>query len=164
MMQVRRLVTLTYLTTILFAAQIGLSFLPNIELVSLLIIIYTLVYGRQVFWIIYTFVFLEGLVYGLGLWWINYLYVWSILAIFTLLFRKNTSLILWSIFSGAFGLAFGLLCAIPNVFLTGFAGGVAYWIMGIPFDVLHCAGNAAVCLVLMKPIKRVVEAGKRWIE
>lgn len=64
-----------FLTAVVFAAQVVMGFLPNIELVTLLFILYTLVLGKKVFLIIYVFVFLEGFFYGFGLWWINYLYV-----------------------------------------------------------------------------------------
>ncbi|MDQ9757401.1 hypothetical protein RFZ45_00270, partial [Acinetobacter baumannii] len=64
---------------VLFVAQIALAVLPNIEIVSLLVIVYTLVFERKTIPIIYAFALLEGLVYGFGIWWIMYLYVWTIL-------------------------------------------------------------------------------------
>ena len=77
------IVVMGFLTAVVFAAQVVMGFLPNIELVTLLFILYTLVLGKKVFLIIYVFVFLEGFFYGFGLWWINYLYVWTIQAIIT---------------------------------------------------------------------------------
>ena len=64
----RRLVLCALLAAVMTALQVAMSPLPNIEPVSLLILVYTLVFGRQVFYIIYTFVFLEGLLYGFHLW------------------------------------------------------------------------------------------------
>lgn len=77
-MKTREIVIYGILSAVLLAAQVSLGFLPNIEIVTLLILVYTLVFRKKVFFIIYIFVFLEGLIYGFGLWWINYLYVWSI--------------------------------------------------------------------------------------
>ena len=88
-MKTREIVTMGILSAILLAAQVSLGFLPNIELVTLLLIVYTLVLKKKVFFVIYVFVLLEGMIYGLGLWWINYLYVWSVQAVITLLFRKK---------------------------------------------------------------------------
>ena len=48
------------LTALLFMGQVLMSFLPNIEIISLLIILYTIFFGKRVFWMIYCFVFLEG--------------------------------------------------------------------------------------------------------
>lgn len=88
-MKTREIVTMGILSAILLAAQVSLGFLPNIELVTLLLIVYTLVLKKKVFFVIYVFVLLEGMIYGFGLWWINYLYVWSVQAVITLLFRKK---------------------------------------------------------------------------
>ena len=95
-MKTREIVTMGILSAILLAAQVSLGFLPNIELVTLLLIVYTLVLKKKVFFVIYVFVLLEGMIYGFGLWWINYLYVWSVQAVITLLFRKNDSVWFWS--------------------------------------------------------------------
>ena len=57
------LVTLSLLSALLFIGQIGMSFMMNIEIVSLLVYIYTQIYRKKVFFIIYVFVFLEG---GIG--------------------------------------------------------------------------------------------------
>ena len=113
-MKTREIVIYGILSAVLLAAQVSLGFLPNIEIVTLLILVYTLVFRKKVFFIIYIFVFLEGLIYGFGLWWINYLYVWSIQALITLLFRKNDSVWFWSILSGIYGITFGALCTICN--------------------------------------------------
>lgn len=108
-MKTREIVTMGILSAILLAAQVSLGFLPNIELVTLLLIVYTLVLKKKVFFVIYVFVLLEGMIYGFGLWWINYLYVWSVQAVITLLFRKNDSVWFWSILSGIYGITFGRL-------------------------------------------------------
>ena len=55
------LVTMGLLAAIVFVVQVALGFLPNIELVTLLFILYTLLLGKRVFLIIYVFVFLEGI-------------------------------------------------------------------------------------------------------
>lgn len=64
---IMEIVSMGMMTAILFAAQVLMGFLPNIEIVSLLIVLYAMVYGKKVFFIIYTFVLLEGLFYGFGL-------------------------------------------------------------------------------------------------
>ena len=59
----RELSQMAILTAILFMGQVVLSFLPNVEIVSLLIILYTLFLRKNVFFVIYSFVFLEGFLY-----------------------------------------------------------------------------------------------------
>ena len=151
-LKAREIVILGLMTAILLVAQVGMSFLPNIELVSLLVIVYTLVFRKKVLFIIYTFVLLEGLIYGFGTWWISYLYVWTVLAGITWLLRDMESPLGWAIVNAAFGLLFGALTAIVNLFISGIGGMISYWVAGIPFDLLHCAGNFATALVLFKPL------------
>jgi len=77
-MKIKDIAIIAMLSAILITVQVTLGFLPNVELVSVLIILYTLVFGRKSLAIIYVFVTVEGFIYGFGLWWFNYLYVWTI--------------------------------------------------------------------------------------
>lgn len=149
------LVVSSMLTAVLFAGQVGMQFLPNIEIVTLLVILYTRIYGKRVFAIIYAFVLLEGLFYGFGIWWISYLYIWSIFALAALLI-KSDSVILWSMISGIFGLSFGFLCAVPYFVTGGPGAGLAYWGAGLYFDLLHCGGNVLLCAVLYRPLYKAL--------
>lgn len=152
------------LSAILLVVQIALGFLPNIELVSLLIIIYTLVFKKKVIYIISIFVLLEGLIYGFGLWWINYLYIWFILAFITHIFKKESSPLVWALISGFYGLLFGTLCSIPYFFIglssgtiqNGFNTALAYIISGIPFDLVHGISNFFIALTLFKPLYKLI--------
>lgn len=44
---------MAFLTVLLYVGQVGMSFLPNIEIVSFLVILYTRFYKKKVFFIIY---------------------------------------------------------------------------------------------------------------
>ena len=69
------------LGAITFALQVAMSGLPNIEPVSLLVIVYAVVFGRKCLYPIYVFVVMEILFFGIQMWNINYLYVWALLAL-----------------------------------------------------------------------------------
>ncbi len=153
----RSLAWMGVLTALLFTGQVVMSFLPNLEIVSLLIILYTIFFGKKVFWMIYGFVFLEGFLYGFGMWWFQYLYIWSILAMVVLLLRNNTSALFWSIISGFFGLSFGALCTLPYLITGGPAAAFSYWVSGLGFDLTHCIGNVVLCLVLFKPLYALLQ-------
>ena len=154
---IREVLLLGLLSAILIMVQVALAVLPNIELVSLLVIVYTLVLGKKVFFPIYVFVIAEGLIYGFGLWWINYLYIWAILATVVLLLRKNEQPLFWAIVSGVYGLLFGALSAIPYLFMGGIGAAAAYWVSGIIFDLLHCAGNAIAAVLLLGPSYKLLK-------
>lgn len=151
--QSRRVVLCAMLAAIMTALQAAMAALPNIEPVSLLVLVYALVFGRDVFYIIYTFVLLEGLLYGFHLWWVTYLYIWTLWALAVLLISRGRERgpLLWAVASGAFGLSFGALCALPYL-AGGLWAAFAYWTSGIPFDLLHCAGNFCLTLALERPL------------
>lgn len=137
-------------------AKNALAFIPNVELVSLLVILFTLYFGKKILFVIPAFILLEGCIYGFGLWWIMYLYVWPLLALITYIMRKQDSVWVWAIMSGSFGLAFGALCSIPYIVLSGPKAAFAWWVSGIPFDILHCVSNFVLCLVLFNPLSKVM--------
>ncbi len=145
------------LSAILLIGQVGMSFLPNIEPVTTLLILYTLVYKKHALFIACIFVLLEGLIFGFGIWWMSYWYIWGTLVLLVLLFQKMDSAIFWAIFSGAFGLAFGALCAIPYLISGGIGAAFAYWVNGIPFDLLHCGGNFVLTLILYRPLLGILK-------
>ena len=133
-------------------AKLSLSFLPNVELVTLLLIVYTLFFGRRIIYVIVAFVLVEGCMYGFGTWWFMYLYTWPLLAVFTRVFRKQQSVWFWSIFSGIFGLFFGALCSLTYLVIGGPYMAFSWWVAGIPYDILHCVSNFVLCLILFRPL------------
>ena len=144
------------LAAVLFALQISLIHLPNIELVSVMVIVYTLVLGKRVLNILAVFTILEGMFHGFGIWWISYLYLWPALAAITWLCRKIQSSLGWAILAAAYGLSFGALCAIPYLLTGGWTAGLSYWVSGIPFDLAHCGGNFVATLALYRPLRRAL--------
>jgi len=142
---------------LMFASQVAMSFIPNVHLVGLFIIVTSLLFGWEAFYSVILFIFLEGITYGFGLWWFSYLYVWPLLALAVNLLRKNESVIIWAIVAAAHGLCFGALCSIPYFFMGGSAMAFSYWVAGIPFDIVHCISNFAVTLILLKPLSKVIK-------
>lgn len=140
-----------------FGAKYVMSFLPNIEPVSLMIMLFAVVFGKKCVYPMYLYVGLEILFYGLGLWNICYLYVWAVLALAAYLCRRMESPLGWALLSGAFGLLFGVLCSIVDLFIGGPFYALGRIVSAIPFDLLHCAGNFVIALVLFKPMKALLE-------
>ena len=129
-LSIRDLALMGLFSAILLGVQLAFAFLPNIELVSLLIILYTRHLKYRALPVIYVFVLLEGLIFGFGIWWIIYLYIWAILFALTMLAQKNQSLIGWAMISGGFGLFLGRLGRFC-IFFKRPAGGVRLVCSGI---------------------------------
>lgn len=152
---VRRLVYAAVMGAILIISKYLMDGLPNIEPVSLLVMAYTLYDPKLARVSIAVFVLVQGLLYGFGLWWFAYLYIWYVLHFATLATRRFSSPLFNAMLSGLFGLAFGSLCSLPY-FITGGAGaGLAFIASGLLFDLLHCAGNIVLALLLFKPLMRL---------
>ena len=154
---VREMVLFAMLSALTFALKWAMSWLPNIEPVSLMIMLFAVIFGRKALYPTYIYVLLEILFYGIGTWNICYLYVWTILALAALAMRKAESPVYWALLSGTFGLLFGALCAIVDVFIGGIGYAVTKWASGILFDIYHCAGNFVIALVLFKPLRALME-------
>ncbi len=152
------IVILSLSAAIMIAGKQVLAGLPNIEVVSFLFIIYTLVFGWKKTMLIATvFIINEGFIWGFGLWFWGYVYMWPLLIIATeLLKRRVQSEVGWSIVSGIYGLSFGLLYAIYIAPLMG-VGVREYWLSGIPFDIAHMIGNFFFMMILYYPVRNLLE-------
>ena len=140
-----------------FAAKYMMAVLPNIEPVSLCVMLFAVTLGKKAIYPISLYVMMEFLFYGIGSWNIMYLYIWGILALAAYLCRSMENPLAWALLSGGFGLLFGAFCAPVDAVIGGRGYAVSKWISGIPFDVAHCAGNFAMALVLFRPMRRLLE-------
>lgn len=139
-----------------FAAKEIMAGLPNIEPVSLMVMLFAVTFGKKALYPIYVFVALEFALYGFSLWSIDYLYIWLVLAIAAYLLRGMTNPLGWALLSGVFGLLFGALCTPVCLLVGDWAFAVSWWINGIPFDLLHCGGNFVIALALFCPLRRLM--------
>lgn len=156
-LNVREMVLFAILGAMTFAAKYVMSFLPNVEPSSLMVMLFAVVFGKKWVYPTYLYVAMEILFYGISLWTVNYLYVWAVLAVVSLLLKDMRSPFGWALVSGIFGLLFGILCGIVDVFIGGVSYAVTKWISGIPFDIAHCIGNFFIALVMFVPLRRLLE-------
>ena len=154
---VREITLFAVLGAMTFALQVAMAPLPNIEPVSLLVMVFAVVFGWKCLYPVYVFVVMEILFYGISTWNVYYLYVWTVLALGAIMMRKAEHPLAWALLSGIYGLFFGALCGIVDIFIGGFAYAAAKWVSGIPFDLLHCAGNFGIALIMFDPLRKLLE-------
>ena len=147
-----------------FSMKVAMAGLPNIEPVTLSILLFGAVFGLKALYPTYVYVVMEILYFGLGTWNVNYLYIWLIPALAAWQLRRMKHPLAWAMLSGTFGLLFGALCAPVDVFIGGFAFAVTKWASGIPFDILHCAGNFCLSLFLFLPLRKLLDKLFRQIQ
>ena len=155
--KLRELTLMGMMVALLEVVKVALMLLPNIELVSLFIVLFTLFLGKKVLLVVMAFSLLECLIWGFGIWSIGYFYIWPILVIVTLVLKKHSSSLVWAIVLGFFGLFFGGFFAITTLITSGIEAAIAYWISGLLFDIIHCVSNFFIALVLFKPLNNVLK-------
>ncbi len=151
----RQLAVAALMATILVVSKYAFDALPNIELVSLFIIVYALELPRLALPAVFGYLMLYGLLNGFGTWWLPQLYIWPLLYFGVRALHKIDSTIVFAVFSGFFGLTYGALYALSNIITMGIYGAITWWVAGIPFDLLHCIGNFTVAIILLKPLRAV---------
>ena len=131
----------------MFISKIVMEFLPNIHLLGMFTILLTIVYRQKALIPIYIYVFLNGVFAGFNMWWIPYLYIWTVLWALTMLIPQKTpvylQVIIYPLLCALHGLCFGLLYAPAQMvmFSLTFKQTFAWFLAGLPFDIMHCVGN-----------------------
>ncbi len=161
-LDLRHLVIFAMLGTLMFASKQILEVIPNVHMLGMFTMVYTLVYRRYALLPIYIFVFLEGLWSGFGLWWYPYLYLWAVLWGATMLLPKRmpveVQIPVYMVVCALHGLCYGTLYSPFQcyAFLGGDWGKTLKWIaMGLPWDAVHAAGNFAMGTLIV-PLVRLL--------
>lgn len=150
------------LGAVMFASTYVMKVLPNIHLLGMLIMVLTLVYRQRALIPLYIYVFLEGLFGGFALWWIPYLYIWTVLWGVTMLLPRRmpakVAVPVYMLVCALHGLTFGLLYAPAQMLLFGLPlRSVPAWLAaGLPFDLLHAAGNLATGTLIV-PLAKLLQ-------
>ena len=145
---------------ILYVQKAALAALPNIHLVAVLIIAYTVVYRAKALFPIYIYVFLEGIFGGFTVYWAPYLYVWTLLWGAAMLLpgdlpEKKYGIIAYMTVCALHGFLFGTLCAPLYALLMGLnVKGMFAWITaGLPYDAIHGISNLILGALIIPLIR-----------
>lgn len=143
------------LGAVMLCSKIIMEVLPNIHILGMLTMVYTLVYRKKALFPIYVYVLLNGIFSGFATWWIPYLYIWTILWAVTMLLPKRMPVavasVVYPLVCCLHGLGFGILYAPAQALLYGlnFEQMLAWIAAGAPFDILHAAGDFAAGLLIL---------------
>lgn len=138
--------------------------LPNIHILAMFIVTFTVVYRAKALIPIYVYVLLTGLLYGFDLWWMPYLYVWTVLWALAMLLPRRmpdfVAVFVYMLICGLHGILFGVLYA-PAQVLLYFGGDWSKflpWVLaGLPFDIIHCVGNVISGILVLPLIKVLIK-------
>ncbi|NLY62700.1 MAG: hypothetical protein GX074_02430 [Erysipelothrix sp.] len=154
-----RLIQTAFLSALLIVSKELLSVLPNVEIVTLLIMAYTYVVGvRGSIYIAIIFTLIQAFIYPPHLWILTYFIIWPLLVIISGLLKKvNASNLSLAIAAAIFGLSFGAVDSLVNILIYGPQTFYAMWLRGLPWDIIHAISNYLTVLILFKPIKNSLE-------
>lgn len=154
-LDVREMCIFAMLGSVMFASKVIMEALPNIHLLGMLTVTYTLVYRKKALIPIYLYVVLNGLFSGFNFWWLPYTYIWTILWGIIMLLPRNiprkVQFILYPLICAIHGFAFGVLYSPAQALMFGltFKQTVAWVISGIPFDLIHGFSNLVVGFLIL---------------
>lgn len=154
---IREIALFGILGALTFGLKFAMSWLPNIEPVSLLVMLFAVTFGIKCLFPIYVYVAMELLLFGIGDWSLMYLYLWALLALLAWCMRNVKDPLAWALLSGVFGLFFEVLGAPVYMLFGGFSYAVAKCVSGILFSIYHCAGNFVLSLLLFVPMRNLLD-------
>ncbi|MCI8968210.1 MAG: hypothetical protein HFH75_11595 [Lachnospiraceae bacterium] len=165
----RELVVFAMLGSVMYASKLIMEFAPNIHLIGVFTIAFTVVYRKKALYPLYIYVLMTGLLNGFATWWIPYLYLWTVLWGAVMLlpasmpgkFKKLQPLV-YMLVCAAHGFLYGTLYAPAQALLYGlsFQKMIAWIIAGLPFDCIHGISNF-FCGILIVPIISTLRLAER---
>ena len=163
---VREITIFAMLGGVMYASKLIMEFAPNVHLLGVFTIAFTVVYRKKALYPIYTYVLLNGMFSGFATWWIPYLYLWTVLWGVVMLLPRNMSnkmqTIVYMIVCAAHGFLFGTLYAPAQAILYGldFKRMIAWIVAGLPWDFVHGVSNF-FCGILIMPIISVLRMAQK---
>lgn len=149
------------LGAVMYASKLLMELAPNIHLLGVFTIAFTVVYRKKALYPIYIYVILNGIFCGFAAWWIPYLYIWTVLWGIVMLLPENMPKkirpFIYMAVCAAHGFLFGTLYAPMQAVLYGlsFQGMISWIIAGLPFDFVHGVSNF-FCGILIMPVISVL--------
>ena len=166
---IREIAVFGMLGAVMYVSKMVMEVLPNIHLLGVLTIAYTIVYRKKALYPIYIYVILNGIFCGFAAWWIPYLYLWTVLwGIVMLLPKKMPSRIkifVYMAVCAVHGFLFGTLYAPVQAVLYGLnlKETLAWIAAGLPWDCIHGVSNF-FCGILTMPVAYALRLAERYVE
>lgn len=159
---VKEVVTFAMLGVVMYLSKLLMEIFPNVHLLGMFTVTYTIVYRKKALYPLYTYILLNGIFAGFATWWIPYLYIWTVLWGAVMLLPKNIPAkfkpIVYMTVCALHGFLFGTLYAPAQAILFGlnFKGMIAWIVAGLPWDVVHGIGDF-FCGILIVPLSGLLK-------
>lgn len=157
-LKVRETAVFGVLGALMFASKLVMEAFPNVHLLGVFTLVFTVVYRRKALYPIYVYVILCGLYAGFNAWWVPHLYLWTLLWGATMLLPKKMPpwlcTVVYAVLCGLHGILYGVLYAPAQAIMFGysFEQTVAWIAAGFPWDVVHGISNLGLGLLAVPMI------------
>jgi len=165
-LKIRETAVFGVLGAMMFASKLVMEVLPNVHLLAVFTVAFTVVYRAKALYPIYIFTVLLGFYAGFNMWWMPHLYLWTVLWGCTMLIPKKlpggAALVIYALLCSAHGFLYGILYAPAQALMLGFSFDQALaWIAaGLPWDIVHGISNLGLGLLVL-PIVTVLRRLER---
>lgn len=145
--------------------KLALSFIPNVEIVTLLCAVYGYVFGVMGIMSTYIFIGLETLIWGVNTWIVSYLIHWGCVAFVFSLFGKFKvdNRLIFTATAVTMTAAFGVLTSLVDTgVLTGFFNDFGrrfaiIYARGAVFYIAQTVCNLLLFVIVFKPLVKTIE-------
>ncbi len=149
------MVLFAMLGALMFCSKIIMEALPNIHLLGMLVMLYTVVFRAKALIPIYLYVIVQGIYAGFAPWWVPYIYVWTVLWGMTMLLPKKmpykAAMIVYPAVCALHGFGYGTIYAPGQALLYGFnlEQTLAWIASGISFDITMGISNIFMGMLVL---------------
>lgn len=163
---VRRIALLSMMIAIAYVGRSLLQVVPNVQPVTVILIILTLSMGIADGLIVAVLsILISNLTLGMGVWTFAQIISFSVIVLITGLVIKPVykKMPTWTmvLYAASTGLIYGLVVSFVMKYLIGFDSFWAYYLMGIPMDLMHAFGNGAFYAILSPVLFPLIEKNLR---
>lgn len=159
---VRRIALLSMMIAIAYVGRSLLQVVPNVQPVTVILIILTLSMGIADGLIVAVLsILISNLTLGMGIWTVAQIISFSVIVLITGLVIKPVykKLPKWMmvVYAASTGLIYGLVVSFVMKYLMGLDNFWAYYVMGIPMDLMHAFGNGSFYAILSPILFPLIE-------
>ena len=158
-MEARRMSLIAMLSSLSFVGRMTFTFLPNVQPMTVVILIATMYLGTYDGWLVaITSILISNLYLGMGVWTLAQIVSFSVLVLIVHICKKiNLSIGYYPIVALLMGFTYGFIISLVQAPFFGWVSFFPYWISGLPYDLNHAVGNYLFFIILHPPLSRILK-------
>lgn len=164
---IKDIVLIAMLTAVLSGGKQALAAIPNVEVVTLCIILFAYCFKPYIcFTVTIIFVIIECMIWGLNTWVITYMIHWNFLSLTTFVLAQVFKIKqpwIYTVIAVALTIAFGVLSSTVDALVASDKSGISFfrlftviYVRGIVFYVVQTVSNFVIVSLLFYPLSQLL--------